>query len=109
MPQYRVLKRSFIDNHIREEGDVVNYDGYPSDNLEPLDAEGQAKQKEGIKAAKAAMSQMIRDAQPLGNALGFDQDTFAKAVAKAIADGVSALAAGQKATKAPPADDGSLT
>jgi hypothetical protein len=108
MAQYRVLKRSFIDNHIREEGDVVNYDGYPSDNLEPMDDEGRAKQKEGIKAAKAAMTQLIRDTQPLAG-MAFDQEAFAKAVAKAIADGVSAVAAGQKATKAPPADDGSLT
>lgn len=92
MPQYRVIKRSFIDNHIREEGDVVSYDGYPSDNLEPMDDEGRAKQKEGQKAAKAAMSQLVRDTQPLGGT-PFDQEAFAKSVAKAIAEGVAAAKA----------------
>ena len=34
MPQYRVLQKSFIGNRIVEEGEVVDYDGEPSDNLE---------------------------------------------------------------------------
>jgi hypothetical protein len=109
MPQYRVLKRSFIDNHIREEGDVVSYDGYPSENLEPMDDEGRVKQKEGQKAAKVAMNQLVKDVQPLGPA-AFDQDAFAKAVAKAITDGVAAVAAGPKAKASPqPDDNGALT
>jgi hypothetical protein len=92
MPKYRVLTKSFIDNHLREEGDVVDYDGYPSDNLEPLDDEGRAKQKEGVKVAKQAMQQLIKETQPLMGPGGapFDQDGFAKAVAKAIVDAVAA-------------------
>ena len=34
MPKYRVLEKSFINNAIREEGDIVEYDGEASDNLE---------------------------------------------------------------------------
>jgi len=34
MAQYRVLQKSFINNMIAEEGDIVEYDGEPSDNLE---------------------------------------------------------------------------
>lgn len=42
MPKYRVVEKSFIDNAIREPGDIVNYDGIPSSNLEAIDEEGQA-------------------------------------------------------------------
>jgi len=34
MATYRVLEKSFIGNAIREEGDIVEYDGEPSPNLE---------------------------------------------------------------------------
>lgn len=34
MPRYRVLAKSFINNAIAEEGDVVEYDGKPGSNLE---------------------------------------------------------------------------
>lgn len=34
MAQYRVLQKSFINNAIVEEGEIVEYDGKPSDNLE---------------------------------------------------------------------------
>jgi hypothetical protein len=34
MAQYRVLQKSFINNALREEGEIVEYDGDPSDNLE---------------------------------------------------------------------------
>ena len=36
MPQYRVVQKSFINNRIVEEGEVIDYDGEASDNLEPL-------------------------------------------------------------------------
>ena len=36
MPQYRVKTKSFIGNAIRHEGDIVEYDGEPHMNLEPL-------------------------------------------------------------------------
>lgn len=38
MAKYRVLEASFIDNKMCKEGDVVEYDGIPGSNLEPLDA-----------------------------------------------------------------------
>ena len=31
---YRVLEKSFINNGIREEGEIVEYDGKPGRNLE---------------------------------------------------------------------------
>lgn len=34
MPQYRVLQKSYVGNRIVEEGEVVEYDGEASDNLE---------------------------------------------------------------------------
>lgn len=34
MPQYRVLQKSFIGNSIVEEGEVIDYAGEVSDNLE---------------------------------------------------------------------------
>lgn len=47
MPQYRVLQTSFIGNRLVQEGDVIDFDGEPSDNLEPMD-------KAAKKAAAAA-------------------------------------------------------
>lgn len=41
MAQYRVLAKSFINDRIVEEGDIVDYDGETSDNLEPV--KGKAK------------------------------------------------------------------
>lgn len=38
MAKFRVLTQSFIDNRIVQEGEVIDYDGVPHDNLEPLDA-----------------------------------------------------------------------
>ena len=51
MPQYRVLAKSYIGNRIVEEGEVVDFDGEPSDNLELVEAEKPAK---GKKAADAS-------------------------------------------------------
>ena len=38
MPQFKVLEVSYIDNKICQPGDVVEYAGFPAENLEPLDA-----------------------------------------------------------------------
>lgn len=46
MAQVRVLQKSFIGNRIVEEGEVVEYDGELSDNLELV--------KKGKKAAEPA-------------------------------------------------------
>lgn len=36
MPKYRVKVKSFINNAIRQEGDIVDYDGEPHSNLEAV-------------------------------------------------------------------------
>ena len=36
MAQYKVLQKSFINNSIAEEGEIVEYDGKPGTNLEAL-------------------------------------------------------------------------
>lgn len=53
MPRYRVLVRSYINNAIREEGDVVEYDGRPGSNLELIKAPKEAKAQKA-EAAKPA-------------------------------------------------------
>ncbi len=47
MAKYRVLTKSFINNSIAEEGDIVEFDGKAGSNLE-LIAEG----KKGVKPGK---------------------------------------------------------
>jgi hypothetical protein len=37
MAKYRVLEKSFINNALAEEGDIVEYDGEVSSNLELVD------------------------------------------------------------------------
>ena len=58
MPKYRVLQKSFIDNHLREAGETVDYDGLPSENLEPLDEAGEVKAQEA-KAASAKLRETL--------------------------------------------------
>lgn len=55
MPQYRVLQKSFIGNRIAEEGEIVDYDGEPSSNLELV--------KKGKKAAEAPAADAPADDQ----------------------------------------------
>lgn len=38
MAKFRVLQRSFINNNLVEEGAIVEFDGVPGANLEPMDA-----------------------------------------------------------------------
>lgn len=47
MPQYKVLQKSYINNRIVEEGEIVEYDGKPGTNLELI------KQKRGVKPDNA--------------------------------------------------------
>jgi hypothetical protein len=46
MPRYRLNIRSFINGSIHERGEVIEYDGIPGSNLEPVD--------DGAKAAREA-------------------------------------------------------
>jgi len=53
MARYKVLERSCIDGIIFEEGEECDYDGLPSANLEPIDADAKkaAKTKQDLDAA----------------------------------------------------------
>ena len=52
MPKYKVLAKSFINNSIVEEGDVVEYDGKPGSSLELVEGD-KPKKGGGKKAAEA--------------------------------------------------------
>lgn len=52
MPKYKVLAKSFINNSIVEEGDIVDYDGKPGSNLELVEGD-KPKGKGGKKGAEA--------------------------------------------------------
>lgn len=56
LKKYRVLHKSFIGNTIREEGEIVEYDGEPGPNLEPV---------RELKAAKGDPAKGAEDQQPL--------------------------------------------
>lgn len=43
MAQYKVLQKSFINNNIVEEGEIIEYDGKPGTNLEPMKSRRSAK------------------------------------------------------------------
>jgi hypothetical protein len=60
MAQYRVLEVSFIDNSVRQPGDIVEFDGAPSTNLEPVDSAA----KKAAKAAEAAAAAAAADPAP---------------------------------------------
>ncbi len=70
MPQFKVTKKSFINDRIYEEGALIDFDGEPSDNLEPVDDAAQAmvaeaEQRRAARAAaiKANVAGSISDAQ----------------------------------------------
>lgn len=52
MPKYKVLAKSFINNSIVEEGDIVEYDGKPGSNLELVEGD-KPEVKGGKKGNKA--------------------------------------------------------
>jgi len=60
MPRYRVMERSYIGHQLRDEGDIVEYDGKAGPNLQlidPLDHDGDGRKggsKAGRKSGKAA-------------------------------------------------------
>ena len=82
MPKYRVVEKSLIGNEIKEEGEIVEYDGLPGWNLEPLCDEGRAKAAEYVATNKARVALMIEQ-NP--NGVG-DPTVFMAALAKQIAD-----------------------
>ena len=83
MPKYKVLEKSLIGNEIFEEGAIVEYDGLPGHNLEPLCDEGKAKAEELVEVNAARIKQMQLD-NP--NTPTIDHEAFAKAIAAALAE-----------------------
>ena len=56
MASYKVLTKSFIGNAIREEGEVVEYDGDVADNLEALEVPAPAGSSKGKKAPSSDLA-----------------------------------------------------
>lgn len=56
MPKYRLLADSFINNTLSKAGEVVDYDGEPGANMEPVD-----KAAERITAVKKSMPKAVSD------------------------------------------------
>ena len=82
MPKYRVLTESFIDNHRRMPGEVIEFDGLPAENLEPLDDAGKAKAADAKVVRKEHIDRIVRELQPI---TGVDPTQFASAIVKALA------------------------
>lgn len=59
--KYRVLTKSFINNAIREEGDIVEYDGKPGSNLELVGGDDKPAKGKG-KAEAPAGDEVSQDA-----------------------------------------------
>ena len=53
MPKYKVLTKSFINNTIVEEGEIVDYDGKPGTNLELVE-DDKPKGRGGRKSAEVS-------------------------------------------------------
>lgn len=79
---YTVKEKSNLNNRMYEEGETVSYDGMPAENLEPTDAEGEARYAEYLvsnKARQAAMREQFAD-----SSVG-DAEKFAAALGKELA------------------------
>lgn len=98
MPKYRVLAKSFIDNRLVEEGTIVDYDGQPGENLEPLDADG-AKQLDQLDDANLEAIARQKSAA-LGGAP--DAAVVAEAASAAAKAAEAALAAAAESSKPAP-------
>lgn len=59
MAKYRVLQTSFIDNKLVHEGEIVEYDGEASHNLELIEPEKKAGSKKRNDAASPAEGDLV--------------------------------------------------
>lgn len=57
MPKYKVLAKSFINNSIAEEGEIVEYDGKPGTNLELLEDDKPRRGKKAVEAGEPSKEQ----------------------------------------------------
>ncbi|MGZ3184412.1 MAG: hypothetical protein ACXU8N_18400 [Telluria sp.] len=58
MPKYRVKEKSLIGNTLHEAGDIVEYDGLPAENLEPMCEEGEAKYQEYLASNRERVAKL---------------------------------------------------
>lgn len=94
MPRYKVLEKSLVGNEVFEAGVEVEYDGYPSANLEPLCDQGRKKAVELEELNKKRVELMISQNPP---AAGMDAASFAKAIAEALTPLVKTIGGKAKA------------
>lgn len=80
MPKYRVKELSLVGNELHQPGAVVEYDGLPAENLEPLDDEGRAKYQEYLKSNAERLENQERQ-YGTASAVG-DPAAFMKLLAK---------------------------
>lgn len=82
MAKYRVLTKSFINNAIVEEGTIIEFDGAPSDNMEPMD---KPAEKAAAEAATADLEAIARQKAAAAGADPDEVDTTAAVSAAAAA------------------------
>ena len=82
MAKYRVLTKSFVNNALVEEGDIIEYDGVPHDNLEPMDKEAS---KAAEQTSAADLEAIARQKAAAAGASPDDVDTSAAVTAAAEA------------------------
>lgn len=93
MAKYRVLTKSFIGNTIVEEGTVIDFDGVPSDNLEPMDKAAESAAEQSATANTESMARQkaaVAGADP-------DEINLVAATSAAAAAATAALAANDSA------------
>ena len=78
IPRYRVKELSLIGNELHEAGAIVEYDGLPAENLEPLCDLGRAKYQEYLASNAERVKRMMAEYPPT------DADEIAGAIAGAI-------------------------
>lgn len=64
IPKYRVKELSLIGNELHEAGAIVEYDGLPAENLEPLCELGRAKYREYLESNEQRIKKMMADYPP---------------------------------------------
>jgi hypothetical protein len=68
MPQYRVLAKSFINNTIVEEGEVIEFDGKAGSNLELIENDKPAAPKGKGKGKGKAAAETVATEEEQGAA-----------------------------------------
>lgn len=92
-PRYRVLALSLIGNDLVQPGvEIDNYNGYPAENLEPLNDAARAKAAEYVEVEKRRVAELERLYGDKGNG-AIDPVALSKAIGAAIADAMAQQAA----------------